>query len=89
MELLLAILGPALGGIISVGVWQAKKESEFIRTNFKEVHQNVSKIEEKIDDLKFDVAKEYVSRDEVTERLEYLEKELEYELRLLGKRDKE
>ena len=89
MELVLAILGPVLGGVISIGVWQAKKESEFIRSNFKAVHANVSKIEEKIDELQLDVAKDYVSRDEVTERLEYLEKELDYELRLLGKRDKE
>lgn len=86
MELVVAILGPLLGGVISVTVWQIKKESEFIRTNFMAVHENVAKIEEKLDELKFDVAKEYVSRDEVTERLEFFEKEVEYELRLLGKK---
>ena len=69
MELVLAIVGPMLGGIISISVWQSKKTQECIQ-----------EIDKKLDTLSIELVKEYISRDELEERLENLQYKLKVEL---------
>lgn len=64
-ELLVAILGPVVGGAISIFVWQNKKNFEFMSQHFTNVNTTVNVIERKLDDLRVDVAKNYVTNDEL------------------------
>jgi len=64
-ELLAAIIGPVVGGIISLYLWQNKKNYEFINDNFRGLKTTTNVIERKIDDLRFDVAKNYVKNEDL------------------------
>jgi hypothetical protein len=64
-ELLAAIIGPVAGGIISLYLWQNKKNYEFINDNFRGLKTTINVIERKIDDLRFDVAKNYVRNEDL------------------------
>jgi len=65
MELLLAIIGPCLGGIISIGVWQSKKNSENVRCGLNNLHDCVHEMSIKMETLTIDVAKNYVTQEEL------------------------
>jgi hypothetical protein len=41
MELILAVVGPVLGGIISLGVFVTKKNSELMSKGFDRLHDSV------------------------------------------------
>lgn len=62
-EIVAAIIGPVLGGVISVGVWMNKKNSEHISKGFERLGDNVRAIELKIDSVKYEVARNYVTND--------------------------
>jgi hypothetical protein len=66
MELILAVIGPMMGGLISVVVFVNKKNGEFMSTEFNRIHDRLGDINEKVDDLRFDVAKNYVTNEELT-----------------------
>ena len=68
-ELLAAIIGPVAGGIISLYLWQNKKNYEFINDNFRGLKTTINVIERKIDDLRFDVAKNYVTNEDLTSHI--------------------
>lgn len=80
MELILAIVGPLLGGIISISVWQTKKNSQNIKDQFQSMHECVHQIDVKLDNLTLDVAKCYVSRDEMMEKLDNVQYRIKAEL---------
>ena len=65
-ELIAAILGPSLGGMISLSMWLNKKNSDYIRDGFDRLNLSVQTIERKVDDIRLDVAKNYVTNDELT-----------------------
>ena len=65
-ELIVAVLGPIMGGAVSVLVWAGKKNNELMREGFMSLTANVASVEKKLDDLRFDVAKNYVSNDVLT-----------------------
>ena len=65
-----AILGPVLGGIISVGVWQLKKNTEQVQKGFDSLHNCVHNVERKVENLSLDVAKTYVSKKELATHIE-------------------
>ena len=65
-ELIAAILGPSLGGMISLSMWLNKKNSDYIRDGFERLNTSVEAIERKVDDIRIDVAKNYVTNDELT-----------------------
>lgn len=66
MEIVVAVLGPMMGGLISLVVFVNKKNGEFMSTEFNRIHERLGDINEKVDDLRFDVAKNYVTNDELT-----------------------
>jgi hypothetical protein len=58
-----ALIGPLLGGVISVGIWMNKKSSEHISHGFEKLGDNVRAIELKIDTVKYEMARNYVTND--------------------------
>ena len=66
MELLAAIIAPVLTGTISFSIYLNKKNNEFVREGFNKLQGTVVAIERKVDDLRLDVAKNYVTNDELT-----------------------
>ena len=69
-ELIVALAGPVLGGMISVIIWQAKRNSNSITTGFESLHNCVHQVERKVEDLQVDVAKNYCTRDELRGHIE-------------------
>ena len=64
-EIIAAILGPVAGGVVSLFLWQNKKSYEFINSNFSSLNTSVNVIERKIDDIRVDVAKNYVTNEDL------------------------
>ena len=62
-EIVAAILGPILGGVVSVAVWTNKKNSEHISKGFEKLGDTVRAIELKIDTVKYEMARNYVTND--------------------------
>lgn len=62
-EIVAAILGPILGGVVSVAVWTNKKNSEHITRGFEKLGDNVQAIERQIDTVKYEMARNYVTND--------------------------
>ena len=62
-EIVAAILGPILGGVVSVAVWTNKKNSEHITRGFERLGDNVRAVELKIDTVKYEMARNYVTND--------------------------
>ena len=62
-EIVAAILGPILGGVVSVAVWTNKKNSEHISKGFEKLGDTVRSIELKIDTVKYEMARNYVTND--------------------------
>ena len=69
MEILLAVLGPMMGGLISVVVFVNKKNGEFMTPEFNRIHESVTILDQKIDDLRVNVAKNYVTNDQLTDHI--------------------
>ena len=64
-EIIAAVLGPVAGGVVSLFLWQNKKNYQFINSNFSNINTTVNVIERKIDDLRVDVAKNYVTNEDL------------------------
>ena len=69
MEIVVAVLGPMMGGLISLVVFVNKKNSEFMTTEFNRIHESISTISEKVDDLRLNVAENYVTNDQLTNHI--------------------
>ena len=65
-ELLAAILAPVLTGTISFSLYLNKKNNDLVNTGFERLHGAVVAIERKVDDLRLDVAKNYVTNEVLT-----------------------
>ena len=66
MEIVVAVLGPMMGGLISLVVFVNKKNGEFMSTEFNRIHERLGDINGKVDNLQLDVAKNYVTNAELT-----------------------
>jgi len=64
-ELLIAIIGPILGGSISLIVWVNKQNSEHIEKGFEKMSENIQRVERKVEDMRVDVAKNYATNDDL------------------------
>ena len=62
-EIVAAIIGPVLGGVISLGVWMSKKNSEHIARGFEKMADSIYNVEQKIDIVKCEMARNYVTND--------------------------
>ena len=74
-ELATALVGPVLGGVISLVLWLNKRNASQIDKGFEKMQQSVGtivvkveQIDDKVENLKVDVAKNYVTR----EHLDYV-----------------
>ena len=65
-EIVAAIIAPVLTGTISLSLYLNKKNNDFINSGFDRLHCTVESIERKVDDLRLDVAKNYVTNQELT-----------------------
>ena len=65
-ELSMALIAPTLGGVISIFLWYNKRNSEVVQKSFDLLHISTSRIEQKVDDISLDVAKNYVTNDDLT-----------------------
>lgn len=64
-ELTVALIAPTLGGVISIFLWLNKRNSETIQKSFDLLHSSTSKIEVKVDAISLDVAKNYVTNEDL------------------------
>ena len=69
MEIVVAVLGPMMGGLISLFVFVNKKNSQFMATEFNRIHESLVSMDEKIDDLRVNVAENYVTNDQLTQHI--------------------
>ena len=69
-ELIVAILGPIIGGAMSIFVWTSKKNYEFMNEGFNRLNTTVNVIERKLDDLRYDVVKNYVTNEELVTHIQ-------------------
>ncbi len=69
MEIITAILGPMMGGMISLFVYVNKKNGQFMTKEFDRIHNTLNKVDEKIDDLRVNVAENYVTNDQLTQHI--------------------
>ena len=74
-EIATALVGPVLGGVISLVLWLNKRNASQIDQGFEKINQSVGsivvkveQIDDKVEDLKVDVARNYVTR----EHLDYI-----------------
>ena len=65
-EIIAAIIAPILTGTISMSIYLNKRSSDSIAEGFEKLHVTVQSIEQKVDDLRIDVAKNYVTNDVLT-----------------------
>lgn len=64
------IIAPVLGGLISIAIWQAKKNSQQVQDGLKGLHDCVHEVSRKVDDVQLDLAKNYCSRDELQRHID-------------------
>ena len=65
MELITALVAPILGGVISFGIWQSKRNSMGIHESLNSLHSCVNEIDKKVDEVQIDIAKNYCAKDEL------------------------
>ena len=66
VELSIALIAPTLGGVISIFIWFNKRNSETVQKSFDLLYDSTQKIERKVDEISLDVAKNYVTNDDLT-----------------------
>ncbi len=69
MEIVVAVLGPMMGGLITLVVFVNKKNGEFMANEFNRIHDSIHNISEKVDDLRLNVAENYVTNDQLTNHI--------------------
>jgi uncharacterized coiled-coil DUF342 family protein len=70
MTSLTALIAPILGGLISLAIWQAKKNSRQVQDGLENLHDCVHEVSRKVDDVQLDLAKNYCTRDELKAHIE-------------------
>ena len=63
------VVGPLLGGLISLAIWQAKKNSDQIQDGLSNLHACMHEVSTKVDDLSIDVVKNYCTKDEISKHI--------------------
>ena len=63
-------MAPVLGGLISVAIWQAKRNSAQVEDGLKNLHDCVHEVSKKVDGVQLDIAKNYCTRDELRSHIE-------------------
>ena len=64
-ELVVAVVGPVVAGMVSLIIWQSKKNTESINSGLTSLHDCVHQVERKVEDLSIEVARNCVTREEL------------------------
>ena len=67
---LLPLAAPILGGLISLAIWQAKRNSAQVQDGLSNLHDCVHEVSRKVDDVQLDIAKNYCTRDELRDHID-------------------
>ena len=70
MEIVVAILGPMMGGLISLTVFVNKKNGQFMTHEFNRIHESLTAVTEKVDELRVNVAENYVTNEDLTNHIQ-------------------
>ena len=65
MELLVAVLGPILGGAFSIIIWQSKNNSQQIQDSIKLLHGCVEQVDDKVTTMSIDNVRNFATKDEL------------------------
>ena len=69
-SLIVSLAAPVLGGLISLAIWQAKKNSQRVEDGLSNLHDCVHEVSRKVDDISLDVAKNYCTREELKNHID-------------------
>lgn len=64
-SIILSLAAPVLGGLISIAIWQAKRNTSQVESGLKNLNDCVREVSLKVDDVKLDIAKNYCTRQEL------------------------
>jgi len=67
MELILAIVGPLLGGAISLVVWQSKNNSDRIQSSLTTLNSSIEQVDGKLDSMAIDNLKNFATKQELNQ----------------------
>ena len=68
--LLVSLASPILAGMISVTIWQLKRNSNNVESGLKNLHSCVHEVSQKVDEVQLDIAKNYCTKDELRDHIQ-------------------
>jgi len=68
--IIVSLAAPILGGMISIAIWQAKRNSSQVADGLKTLHNCVHEVSQKVDGVQLDIAKNYCTRQELKDHVQ-------------------
>ena len=68
--IIFSLAAPVLGGLISVAIWQAKRNAAQVEGGLKNLHSCVHEVSLKVDEVQLDIAKNYCTKQELKEHVD-------------------
>ena len=68
--LLLSLIAPVLGGLLSLSIWQSKRNSIRVEDGIRLLHNSVDEVSTKLNEMSIEVAKKYVTTDWMVRQME-------------------
>ena len=68
--LILSLASPVLAGLISVAIWQTKRNASQVENGLKNLHDCVHEVSVKVDDVQLDIAKNYCTKQELKDHVD-------------------
>ena len=69
-SIILSLAAPVLGGLISLAIWQAKRNTSQVENGLKNLHECVREVSLKVDDVQLDIAKNYCTKQELKDHVD-------------------
>ena len=69
-SLLLSLASPVLAGLISVAIWQSRRNASNVESGLKNLHSCVHEVSQKVDAVQLDIAKNYCTKDELQDHVD-------------------
>ena len=68
--IIFSLAAPVLGGLISVAIWQAKRNAAQVEGGLKNLHSCVHEVSVKVDEVQLDIAKNYCTKQELKDHVD-------------------
>ena len=68
--IIFSLAAPVLGGLISVAIWQAKRNAAQVEGGLKNLHNCVHEVSLKVDEVQLDIAKNYCTKQELKDHVD-------------------